>query len=254
MNGKKLFEGIPDSFLMGIIPFAYLFFYLYYISLKGTFLSIYEFYSLNLLPLLFIVSIRGSAFFDAIGLDLDNAPIHIVIGRLLILVFVGIVFGFSVYKFFNLLGMQLFPFDFFYLQLTTANPFMLSIIDTGIVAFFEEVIRVVPMLIFINAFYKKGFKEGDSIIYGVFLSSFLFILMHFFAWSGLNMMNVLVMTTTVIFMTLSGWLLYHRQLWGPLTFVEFSLISPMAFHFTYDISINLSLRVLSILPMALGLI
>jgi hypothetical protein len=200
------------------------------------------------------VGVRGSAFFDAIGLDLDNAPIHIVIGRFLILAFVGAVFGFSVYKFFNLLGMQLFPFDVFYLQLTTANPLVQSIIDTAIIAFYEEVIRIVPILGFANAFYKRGVRAGDAIIYATLLGSFLFVLMHFFAWSGLNMMNVLVMTATVIFMTLTGWLLYQKQLWGPLTFAEFSLISPMLFHFTYDLSVNLSLRVLSILPLALGLI
>jgi hypothetical protein len=251
----KLFKGFPDSFFLSSIPFIYLFFYLWYCSLRGTALSIYEWYSLNLIPILFIIGVRGAKeTFDALGFNLNNAPIYIVIGRFLILAFIGVVFGFSAYKFINLLGMQLFPFDVFYLQLTTANPLVLSIIDTAIIAFFEEVIRIVPILGYANAFYKRGIRAGDAIIYATMLGSLGFIICHYFAWGGLNIMNVLVMAATIIFMTLIGWLLYHKQLWGPLTFQEFSIYSPMFCHFTYDLSVTLSLRVLSILPLVLGLI
>jgi hypothetical protein len=252
---RKLFPGIPDSFIISSIPFAYLFFYLFYISLRQTALLSIEFYSLSLIPILFITSIRGRAFFDAIGFNLNDAPLYVIIGRFLILAFVGVFFGFFAYKLVNFFAMQLFPFDVFYLQLTSANPLVLSIIDTAIIAFYEEIIRIVPVLGYANAFYKRGFKEGESIIYGTFLGSFMFVLMHFFAWGGLNLMNILIMTTIVIFMTLIGWLLYYKELWGILTFKEFSCISSMLCHFIYDLQFSLSLRVLpGVLPMLLGLI
>lgn len=255
---RKLFRGLPDSFLIGSIPFIYLFFYLFYINLRGTVLNIFEFYSLSLLPLLFLLGARGKELFDILGFDLNRAPFHIRIGRLLIFAMVGVLFGFAVYKLASIifplgLGM-IFPFDVFYLQLTVASPLILAVIDTSIIAFFEEVIRIVPTLSYGNAFFKRGFKEGDSIIYGVFLSSFLFIVCHFFAWGGLDLMSLIIMGGIAIFMTLIGWLLYHKEIWGPLTFKEFSIISPILAHFTYDLAIALSLRVLPLGYFILGIL
>ncbi len=252
---RKLFKGLPDSFLLSSIPFFYLIFYLFYISLRGTALNIFEFYTLSLIPILFIIGVRGRELFDILGFDLNNAPLHIVILRFLIIAFVGISFGFLVYKIgtslFLLYGIQIFPFDLFYLQLTSGNPLPQTFIDTLIVAFFEETIRIVPILGYANAFYKRGFSEGESIIYSVLFGSLFFVFCHYFAWGGLNILNVFVMTMIVVFMTLIGWFLYSRNLWGFLTFREYSIISPMFAHFIYDLSIALSLRVI---PSPLALI
>jgi hypothetical protein len=254
MEERKLFPGMPDSFIISTVPFFYLFFYLFYISLKGTSLTIFEFYTLSLLPILFITSIRGKELFDILGFNLDDAPAHVIILRFLIFAFVGFAFGYSIYKFIKSFSLEIFPFDVFYLQLTSSNPLALTFIDTMIIAFFEEVIRIVPILGYANAFYKRGIRAGDAIIYSTLLGSVAFVACHYFAWGGLNIMNILIMATIVTFMTLVGWILYHREIWGPLTFQEFSIISPMLTHFTYDLSVGLELRVLSLLPLALGLI
>jgi len=255
---RKLFEGLPDSFLMGTIPFIYLFFYLFYVSLRGSALNIFEMYSLSLIPLLIILGVRGRKFFDITGWDLNHAPLLIRIGRFAILTFTGFLIGYGLYKLstlsFALFGFHLFPFDVFYLGLSVQNPTFLVLIDSLIIAVFEETIRIIPALIYSNAFYRMGYSEETSIVFGVLLSSIIFIVCHVFSWGGLSLMQLLLGTSTIALMTLGGWVLRIKEIWGSLAFKEFSIYTSLVSHLIFDFLVFAQLAVIHPFMFIFGLV
>jgi hypothetical protein len=254
-NDKNtLFKGMPDSFILTSFIFAYLLFYLLYTSLRGSQLNYFEFYVISFLPILLLVTIRGRELFDILGFNLNHAPLYIAITRLLIVCFIGFLVGYGIYKMssltFSLFGFHIFPFDVFWLQLTTpTSPAFLTLMDVIVIAGFEETIRAVGMMGYANAFYKRGFKESTSIFLGMILSAVLFIVIHYFSWHGLNLPSLIIGSATVIAMTWIGFSLYYKEIWGKVAFVEFSIWGPIVAHATYDFLVfqNLSFG-LGIIP------
>jgi len=253
-NKNTLFKGMPDSFILTSLIFAYLFFYLFYTSLRGSQLNYFEFYVISFFPILLLVSIRGRELFDILGFNLNHAPFYIVIARLLIVCLIGFLVGYGIYKMsslsFSLFGFHIFPFDVFWLQLTApTSPAFLTLMDVIVIAGFEETIRAVGMMGYANSFYKRGIKESTSIFLAMILSAVLFVVIHYFSWHGLSLPSIILGSSTVIAMTWIGFSLYYKEIWGRVAFVEFSIWAPIIAHLTYDYLVFQSLTFgLGIIP------
>ena len=239
MEDRVLFKGFPTSLMVTSLIFVYLFFYLTYVAYRSSNLNYFEFYVISLLPVLLIVSVRGRNLFDEWGFNLNHAPLYILIGRLLIISFIGFLLGYGIFKLshmtFSLFGFHLFPFDIAWLQLTVpSSPAFLTILDCLVIAGFEEIIRISGTLGFANYFFKKGFKTENAVVAGVVLSSALFILCHWYSWGGVNTFQLILGSVVVIVMTSIGWVLRVKDIWGPLSFMQFTIWGPIVAHFIYD--------------------
>jgi len=248
-------RGFPASLALGFFIYAWLFFYLFYIhNIKGTALNIFEFYTLTLIPILIITSVRGTEFFEAFGFSLGKGDFGVKVVRFFVAMILGYFLGFIIYYLgkisFVFYGQTLFPADIFLLQLFLSNVALVNVVNAFIIAFHEEILRITSLFIFNNYFYKKGFKNSFEL--AVILSSILFVLVHYFSWGGLTMPIIITMTSIVIVMTLSG-LLLNRNIFGALGIETFTIWIPLFAHFSYDLHIFLNLSVYGA-PMSMQII
>lgn len=238
----KKIEGIPSNPIFAIFIFGWLFLYLFYIhNVKGTQLNIFEFYTLTLIPILLVVSIRGEQLFKVLGFTLNNAPTRVIIIRFFLSLAFGVAIGYLVYKLGQLsfisFGYHILPFDVFVLQLFFSPVFLQNLLNSFIIAFHEEILRIVALLIFYNYFVEK--RNKNALLLAILFSSLLFVLVHYFSWGGLNIPIVIVMTTVVSLFTISGYALNIGI--REIEYKQFSIWVPLFAHLTYDLSIFLSL-------------
>jgi len=237
---EKIFEGMPKSFWVTTFIFMYLFFYLFYVHLRGTQLNTFEFYTISLIPILIAVGVRGSKFFDDFGFNLGvkGTKWYIEIGRLLILSVIGFLIGFGMYELdkmsFSIVGYHLLPMDTYMIQYTISNQAFQTFVDVLIIAVFEEIIRAVGFMGYSNWFYSKGIDKNSSVIYGIILAGFMFILLHYFSWGGLNLISMGVGVASVSLMSFAGYTLRERKIFGKLGFYEWTIYAPIIAHLVFD--------------------
>jgi len=248
-------KGFPASLALGLFIYAWLFFYLFYIhNIKGTSLNAFEFYTLTLIPILILTSVRGTEFFEAFGFTLGKGNAGIKIARFILALIIGFSIGFVIYYLgkmsAQIYGYFLFPADIFLLQLFLSPVLLQNLVNAFIVAFHEEILRITSLFIFNNYFYRKGIKAHFEL--AVILSSVLFVLIHYFSWGGLSMPVIFTMSIIVIVITLSGMLL-HRNFLGNFGIESFTIWVPMFAHLFYDLFIFLNLSVYGA-PMSMQII
>lgn len=237
-----MIEGIPKNPLLALFLFGWLALYLTFIAIKGTNLNIFEFYTLTLIPILIIVSARGAQFFKALGFSLNNAPAHIIALRFIIAGIIGWFCGSIVY---NIAKSSIFPADSLVMSVFLSYSPFENILATFVIAFHEEIIRIVGMLIFFNYFIEKTKNYRFSLFLAVLISSLLFVANHFYAWGRAILTYLIPMTLVVIFFTVSGFIL-TEETFGKLGIKTFTIWIPLFAHMSYDFHVLMNLTVYGI--------
>ena len=243
-------EGFPKSFLAGIFPFILTYTILLTSAMTGTFPNVVIFYFSIFVSVIISAGLVGfNRFFDALGFDVTQPgeTISKVWWRYPIYIGLGFIIGYFCYRILAKgLNLAIFPLDFALSLSLQTIPLYLSVLNWLIVALGEEILRTYGMFTFGNWFESK-FKlhPQTALSLGIIVSSIAFILLHTIAWStSANLMNYLVGALISILFTSVGFILYHKQIFGKLAFLEFSIIPGVVAHFIFDTMVDLQMRVL----------
>ena len=247
---EKPFPPFPSSFWAGVAIFVIPALFLITSKPLGpyAFPNPIVFYSISFFMVIVIIGIIGwSNLVEWLGFDVTQPGETIlqVWWRYPLLIIIGLAVGFGVYKLSNLsLTLYPFPMDLAFAQFLVSSPLFFNSLHFGIVAFFEEILRVAGSMIFAN-WLAKRLKQDIAIVGGIFLGSIFFILLHLVAWSFTpNILNYIYGILVVMVFTLAGYALKTREIFRRRAFKEFSIIPGIFGHWIYDLSLALKLMVL----------
>lgn len=248
------FPRFPRSFVAGMVPFivAGLIIFTSYPLTKVPFPHPVIFYLSLFFSVVAVTGVIGyENLVEELGFDVTQhgEKLEEVWWRYIVFSLFGFVFAYTTYKIAmsKTLGYSLIPLpiDFAIAHSLLAYPFVVSFVNWIVVALFEEIQRNAGSFIFANWLaHRFKLSKDASIVGGVFLGSVMFILLHTVAWSQTASLTSYIFG---IFMAMSFSLLGYSlatRLLGPISFFEFSIVPGVVAHFTWDLLVDMNLRVL----------
>jgi len=260
---KKLFPPFPSSFWAGVTIFLIPALIIFSSKPLGPYAFPHPviFYLSIFFSVVIIIGVIGwGNLIEYLGFDVTGPGERLsqVWWRYPLGAFIGFISGYGIFKVVSSGGLAIFPFpmDASLAQYFVSVPLIFSSLNWVVVAVFEEIMRNSGFFIFSNWIYKRTGDKGFSLLGGITIASLFFILLHLVSWGFTpNIGSYFSGWVLSILMSCLGFIFYAEGLIGKRAFMEFSIIPPIFFHFTWDLLVDLQMRVYpGLLPLALGIV